>query len=49
MPASGGNEDNTFLMRADSGAGHWLREATMTVLPELFYLSGHMATARELY
>ena len=27
MPASGGNEENTFLMRDDSGAGHWLREA----------------------
>ena len=49
MPASGGNEDNTFLMRDDSGAGHWLREATVTGLPELFSFLGNMATARELY
>ena len=49
MPASGGNEENTFLMRDDSGAGHWLREATVTGLPELFSSFGHMATARDLY
>ena len=49
MPASGGNEGNTFLMRDDSGAGHWLREATVTGLPELFASFGHLATAKELY
>ena len=55
-PASGGKgagkpayEENTFLMRDDSGAGHWLREATVTGLPELFSSFGNMATARELY
>ena len=39
-PASGGKgagkpayEENTFLMRDDSGAGHWLREATVVGLP----------------
>ena len=36
-------------MRDDSGAGHWLREATVTGLPELFSSFGNMATARELY
>ena len=49
MPASGGKEVNTFLKRDDSGAGHWLREATVTGLPELFRSFGHLATARELY
>ena len=55
-PASGGkgagkpaSEENTFLMRDCSGAGHWLREATVTGLPELFSSFGNMATARELY
>ena len=49
MPASGGNENNTFVVRDDSGAGHCLREATVTGLPELFSSFGNMATARELY
>ena len=41
------NEGNTFLLRDESGgAGHWLREATVTGLPELFNTFGHMATAR---
>ena len=53
-PASGGKRepaqgDNTFLRHADSGAGHWLREATVTGLPELFASFGHLATAKELY
>ena len=44
------NEGNTFLLRDESGgAGHWLREATVTGLPELFSSFGHIATARELY
>ena len=51
MPASGGNEveGNTFLMRDDSGAGHWLREATVIGLPELFASFGNIATAVDLY
>ena len=51
MPASGGNEveGNTFLMRDDSGAGHWLREATVIGLPELFASFGNIATAVGLY
>ena len=54
-PASGGKgagktayEDNTSLSR-DEQAGHWLREATVIGLPELFSIFGHIATARELY
>ena len=51
MPASGGNEveGNTFLMRDDSAAGHWLREATVIGLPELFASFGNIATAVDLY
>ena len=44
-----GYAENTFLRRAKHGRGFWLREATVTGLPELFYTFGHMATARELY
>ena len=44
------NEGNTFLLRDESGgAGHWLREATVTGLPELFSSFGNTATAREVY
>ena len=38
-------EENTFLKRPHSGAGHLERMATVTGLPELFFLFGHMATA----
>ena len=38
------------MARDDSGkAGHWLREATVTGLPELLSNFGNMAIARELY
>ena len=43
-PASRGkgmmHEDNTFLMRDNTGVGHWQREATVTGLPDLFPPSG---------
>ena len=48
-PVSDGVE-NTFLARDHKAPeGHWLREATVTGLPELFAKFGHEATAKELY
>ena len=47
----GSNGENTFLARDSKHphAGRWLREATVTGLPELFATFGHMAMATELY
>ncbi len=49
-PVSDG-EENTFLARdsENPAAGHWLREATVIGLPELFAKFGGIATATELY